>query len=52
MGPLVNGMVDLEDFDQIRGALIELRDTFIDCADDETERELFARLWPYQDADT
>ena len=46
-----NGMVDPAEFDQVRAAVMELRDSFIDGADDEAERELFARLWPYQDAD-
>ncbi|KAI9050867.1 hypothetical protein LZ554_004985 [Drepanopeziza brunnea f. sp. 'monogermtubi'] len=46
-----NGMVDPAQFDQIRAAVIELRTSFIEDADDEAERELFARLWPYQDAE-
>jgi len=46
-----NGMVDPTEFDQIRTAVAELRDSFIEDADDEAERELFAKLWPYQDAD-
>lgn len=46
-----NGMVDPTEFDQIRTAIAELRNSFIGGADDEAERELFAKLWPYQDAD-
>lgn len=46
-----NGMVDPTEFDQIRTAVAELRNSFIGGADDEAERELFAKLWPYQDAD-
>ncbi|KIM97540.1 hypothetical protein OIDMADRAFT_204366 [Oidiodendron maius Zn] len=46
-----NGMVDPAEFDQVRTAIMELRESFIESADDEAERELFARLWPYQDAD-
>jgi hypothetical protein len=44
-------MVDPTEFDQIRTAVAELRNSFIGGADDEAERELFAKLWPYQDAD-
>ena len=47
-----NGMVDPTDFDQIRTAVAELRNSFIEGADDEVERELFERLWPYQDSDS
>ncbi|CZT52065.1 uncharacterized protein RSE6_13308 [Rhynchosporium secalis] len=43
-----NGMVDPTEFDQIRTAVEELRISFIESADDEAERELFAKLWPYQ----
>ncbi|PVH84672.1 hypothetical protein DL98DRAFT_651429 [Cadophora sp. DSE1049] len=45
-----NGMVDPTEFDQIHTAVAELRTSFIEGADDEAERELFAKLWPYQDA--
>ncbi|RDL42516.1 Uncharacterized protein BP5553_02495 [Venustampulla echinocandica] len=51
-GLLPNGMVDPTEFDQIHTAVAELRDSFIGAADDEAEREPFARLWPYQDADS
>jgi hypothetical protein len=44
-----NGMVDSAEFDRIQTAVAELRDEFIESADDEAEREQFARLWPYQD---
>jgi len=47
-----DGMVDPTDFDRIRIAVAELRDSFIEDADNDAERELFARLWPYQDADS
>jgi hypothetical protein len=47
-----NGMVDPTEFDQVQTAVAELRDSFIDGADNEAERELFTRLWPYQDADS
>lgn len=51
-GLLPNGMVDPAGFDQVRAAVMELRDSFSESAGDEAERELFARLWPYQDADS
>jgi hypothetical protein len=44
-----NGMVDSAEFDRIQTAVVELRDEFIESADDDAEREQFARLWPYQD---
>ncbi|RFU30085.1 hypothetical protein B7463_g6233, partial [Scytalidium lignicola] len=47
-----NGMVDPAKFNQVRTAVAELRDSFIANADDEAERELFARLWPYQDVNS
>lgn len=47
-----NGMVDPAEFDQIRAAVMELRDSFIESGDDEAERELFAKLWPYRDTDS
>jgi hypothetical protein len=37
-------MVDTAEFDRIRTAVAELRDEFIESADDEPEREQFARL--------
>jgi hypothetical protein len=39
-------MVDPTEFDQILTAVTELRNSFIEDADDKTERELFAKLWP------
>ena len=44
-------MVDPAEFDQVRTAVIKLRESFIESADDETGRELFARLCQYQDTD-
>lgn len=48
----LNEMVDPAEFDEVRTAVAELRDSFISDADNEAEGELFARLWPYQDADS
>lgn len=47
-----NGVVDPTEFDQIRTAVAELRDSFFEDADDEAERELFAGIWPFQDTDS
>ena len=46
-----DGMVYPAKFDAIKAAVAEFRDSFIAGGDDKAERELFARLWPYQDAD-
>ncbi|KAI4151235.1 MAG: hypothetical protein LQ340_003620 [Diploschistes diacapsis] len=46
-----NGMVAPADFDKVRADVAELRDSFIEDAEDNAERELFAKLWPYQDVD-
>jgi hypothetical protein len=46
-----NGMVDPTELDQIRTAAADLRNSFIESADVEAERKLFAKLWPYHDAD-
>ncbi|KAK2766152.1 hypothetical protein FQN54_007668 [Arachnomyces sp. PD_36] len=47
-----DGMVDPALFDEIRSAVAELRDAFIANGDDEAERELFSKLWPYKDTDS
>ena len=47
-----NGMVDPAEYDQVRDAVMELRDSFVESADNEVDRELFARLWPYRDTDS
>lgn len=46
-----NGMVDPADFDRVRTAVREMRDSFIESIDNEAEKELYARLWPYQDTE-
>jgi hypothetical protein len=45
-------MIDPTKFDRIRTAVAELRDSFIEGTDNKVERELFAKLWPYQDAES
>lgn len=46
-----NGMVDEADFEGVREAVLEMRDSFVDSAENGAEREQFARLWPYRDWD-
>ncbi|KAJ6180855.1 Aminoglycoside phosphotransferase [Penicillium mononematosum] len=49
----VDGMVEPKDYDIAQKNSRELKDTFIGLAKDDEERELFTRLWPYQEpADT
>ena len=47
-----DGMVDPADFAQTKAAIDEYRKVFLESADDEAEKALFAKLWPYQDADS
>ncbi|TAQ88177.1 hypothetical protein B7494_g3491 [Chlorociboria aeruginascens] len=47
-----NGMVAPADFDKVRAAVAELKESFLENADNNTERELFAKLWPYQNMDS
>lgn len=46
-----DGMVDPADFDQIKAAIDDYRDIFLETAEDEAEQELFSKLWPYQNTD-
>ncbi len=46
-----DGMVDPADFAQTKAAIDDYRNVFLGTAEDEAERELFSRLWPYQDTD-
>lgn len=45
----VDGMVEHEDFEIARENSRKIRDIFIGLAKDEAERELFTKLWPYQE---
>ncbi|OQE30774.1 hypothetical protein PENFLA_c002G04504 [Penicillium flavigenum] len=45
----VDGMVDPKDYDIAQKNSRELKDTFIGLAKNDEERELFTRLWPYQE---
>lgn len=47
----VDGMVDPAEFHQTRSAIADFRDVFLESADDAAERELFKKLWPYQDTE-
>lgn len=46
-----DGMVDSAAFEEIRDAVAEMKESFLSSADNEEERELFSKIWPYQDAD-
>ena len=46
-----DGMVDPADFAQTKNAIDENRKVFLETAEDEAEKELFSKLWPYQETD-
>ena len=48
----VDGMVDPAEFHQTRSAIADFRNIFLDSADSVAERDLFAKLWPYQEPDS
>lgn len=48
----VDGMVKPEDYDVARENCRKFKDIFIGMAEDEDERELFMRLWPYQEKES
>lgn len=43
-----DGMVDPAAFKEIRDAVAEVRDSFLSNADNQAEREIFSKIWPYQ----
>ncbi|EEP82721.1 predicted protein [Uncinocarpus reesii 1704] len=45
----VDGMVDPEDIEAAKMNSQKFKDVFVGLAKDEEERELFSKLWPYQD---
>ncbi|KAK2764409.1 hypothetical protein FQN54_009103 [Arachnomyces sp. PD_36] len=47
----VDGMVDPEDFEVAKENSRKFKDVFVGLAKDEAERELFSKLWPYQDSE-
>ncbi|KAM5455664.1 hypothetical protein MaudCBS49596_001565 [Microsporum audouinii] len=48
----VDGMVDPEDYETAKINCQKFKDIFIKTAKDEEERELFSKLWPYQDQES
>ncbi|KAL3422844.1 hypothetical protein PVAG01_04591 [Phlyctema vagabunda] len=44
-----DGSVESARFDEIRTELQQMRDAFVDAADNEEDRLLAGRLWPFQD---
>lgn len=48
----VDGMVDSEDYETARVNCQKFKDIFIGLAKDEEERQLFSKLWPYQDRES
>ncbi|KAG8207763.1 APH domain-containing protein [Trichophyton interdigitale] len=44
-----DGMVDPEDYDTAKANSRKFKDIFIGAAKNEQDRELFSKLWPYQD---
>ncbi|KZF21169.1 phosphotransferase enzyme family protein [Xylona heveae TC161] len=48
----VDGMVDPNDYEVAQKNNRKLKDIFIGLAKDDEERELFTRLWPYQEPQT
>lgn len=48
----VDGMVSPEDYDSARVNCEKFKAIFLNLAKDEEERELFSKLWPYQDQES
>ncbi|EEQ28389.1 phosphotransferase family protein [Microsporum canis CBS 113480] len=48
----VDGMVGPEDYETAKINCQKFKDIFIKTAKDEEERELFSKLWPYQDQES
>ncbi|KAH8816100.1 hypothetical protein F5884DRAFT_747609 [Xylogone sp. PMI_703] len=46
-----DGMVDPAHFNRIKALLPDLREAFIAGGDDEEQKKLFDKLWPFQDTD-
>lgn len=44
----VDGVVEPEDYDAAKQTNQKYRDIFLGSAEDDEERELFSKLWPYQ----
>ena len=44
-----NGSIESSRFDEIQNELTQMRDAFIRAAENEEDRLLAEKLWPYQD---
>ena len=47
----VDGMVESKDYETARENSRKFKDMFIGLAKDEAERELFTKIWPYQESE-
>jgi hypothetical protein len=48
-GVPADGCVEVERFDEVRVEMKRMRDHFVGSADDEEEKELAEKIWPYED---
>ncbi|OJD26231.1 hypothetical protein ACJ73_02401 [Blastomyces percursus] len=48
----VDGMVDPEDYEAAKANFAKCNEIFVGLAKDEEERELFNKLWPYQNQES
>lgn len=48
----VDGMVDPEDYETAKNNCRKFKDIFVGLAKDEEEKELFSKLWPYQEQES
>lgn len=44
-----DGSIESSRFNEMRAKVVPMRDAFIEGADDEEEKMLTEKLWPYQD---
>jgi hypothetical protein len=44
-----DGSIESARFDEIQNELTRMRDAFVGAADNEEDRQLAEKLWPYQD---
>jgi Phosphotransferase enzyme family len=47
----VDGKIDPEDYDIASGNCRKFKEIFVGLAQDEAERELFTKVWPYQESE-
>ncbi|KAL1871860.1 hypothetical protein Plec18167_007011 [Paecilomyces lecythidis] len=47
-----DGMVDPEDYEKAKENSLKFKDVFVGLGENEEERELYSRLWPYQDQES